>query len=142
MVTVVTRNRPRDGASDTKTAGPVSELVEGLSAALERRLGAHPPAGLLAHLTDLRTRLGDPLGDLLGLLDDLLDALDLGLLEFPADLLDRLLGALTDRLRQVGLPEEQRLLEVDDLREIRQFPGGVPVAGLHRLAVRPLGVRF
>jgi len=96
----------------------------------------------LGLVSDLRTRLRDRLGDLLDLLDDLLDARNLGLLELLGALLERLLGAQADRLCHVGLPQEECLLKVDDLGDVRQLPGGEPVAGLHRLSVRPLGVRF
>ncbi|MGM0389382.1 MAG: hypothetical protein ACQEP0_12890 [Natrinema limicola] len=84
----------------------------------------------------------DRLGNLLGLLHHLLDARNLGLLELLRTLLERLLSALAECLCQVGLAQEECLLEVDDLGEISQLPGGGPVAGLHRLSVRPFGVRF
>ena len=122
-----------------------TQFLERLATALwRRRLAAHLSAHLLwlALLCDLLARLLDRLGELLGLLDHLLDTRCLGLLELLGALLKRLLGALAECLCQVGLPQEEGLLEVDDLGEVSQHPGCEPIAGFHRLSVCPLGVRF
>jgi len=84
----------------------------------------------------------DRLRELLGLPNHLLDTRRLGLLELLGALLDRLLGALAERLCELGLPQQEGLLKMDDLREISQHSGSGSVAGLHRLSVRPLGVRL
>jgi len=84
----------------------------------------------------------DRLSDLLGLLDHLLDTRCLGLLELLGTLLECLLSTLAERLCEVGLSQEEGLLEVNNLGEVSQHPGGEPIAGFHRLSVCPLGIRF